>query len=407
MGESTATGPDAGNVVPGEIIVKFKKSTSETEVSAATKKTGTQAVDRIKSIKAVCVKVPANRSIHEVIGEYESMGNVEYAEPVHYVHALAVTPNDTFFANQWPLVRMKAPQAWDVTTGDPVTVAVVDTGVDYNHPDLVGKVINGYDFINNDNDAMDDYWHGTHVAGTIATASNNGAGIAGVSWGARILAVKALGSDGSGDDFTVSDGIRYAADHGAKIINLSLGGYGYSVTMAQAVAYAQGKGCIIVAAAGNDDIDDPLYPAACKNVIGVAATDRNDVKASYSNHGWAVDVAAPGGDGDLNVAPEDGVLSCLASCKHDGDYAYAEGPSMATSHVAGLAALIAGKYPGKTTDELTRLIMESVDDLGAAGRDDTYGYGRINAQKAVTTDVTSLEETDTAMSYSGAWASTA
>ncbi len=379
----------ASDMVPGEILIKFRKDTSALQIKSANKMLGAEDAGEVTNLRVHRVRLPKGMAIKDAIARYENMPGVEYAEP-EYRYFMQQVPNDDYYADQWALPKIKAPQAWDVTTGGGVIVAVVDTGVDYSHEDLDGKVIKGYDYVNSDDDPMDDESHGTHVAGTIAGVTNNGIGIAGVSWGAKILAVKVLDENGSGTTFRVAQGIKYAADNGAKIINLSLGGYGSSLTMSDAIAYAQGKGCVIVAAAGNDNCDTPHYPSCYQKVIGVGATDSFDVKSGFSNYGWYVDVAAPGSS----------ILSCYSI---NGGYAYGSGTSMATPHVAGLAALIASRYPGRTGDQLARSIMRAVDDLGAPGRDDTYGYGRINAEKAVSLPFISVEETGTSAVYSGSW----
>ena len=386
------------DTVPGEILVKFSKNTSAARIRTTYKSLGAEEAGEAANLRVHRIRLPKGMAVKDAIAKYKNMPGVEYVEP-EYRYFMQQVPNDAYYGDQWALPIIKAPQAWDVTTGGEVIVAVVDTGVDYSHEDLAGKVIKGYDYVNNDNDPMDDHYHGTHVAGTIAGVTNNGIGIAGVSWGAKILAVKVLDASGTGTSFSVAQGIRYAADYGAKIINLSLGGPEPSATLSDAIAYAHGKGCIIVAAAGNEGTDAALYPAAYQNVIGVGATGINDLKASYSNYGWYVDVAAPGGDGDLNIIPSNGILSCYLGNR----YAWAEGTSMAAPHVAGLAALIASRYPGKTGDQLARSIMRAVDDLGVPGRDDIYGYGRINAEKAVTSAFVSSEETGTYAVYSGSW----
>jgi len=390
------------DTVPGEILVKFSKNTSAARIRTTYKSLGAEEAGEAANLRVHRIRLPKGMAVKDAIAKYKNMPGVEYVEP-EYRYFMQQVPNDAYYGDQWALPIIKAPQAWDVTTGGEVIVAVVDTGVDYSHEDLAGKVIKGYDYVNNDNDPMDDHYHGTHVAGTIAGVTNNGIGIAGVSWGAKILAVKVLDASGTGTSFSVAQGIRYAADYGAKIINLSLGGPEPSATLSDAIAYAHGKGCIIVAAAGNEGTDAALYPAAYQNVIGVGATGINDLKASYSNYGWYVDVAAPGGDGDLNIIPSNVPSNGILSCYLGNSYAWAEGTSMAAPHVAGLAALIASRYPGRTGDQLARSIMRAVDDLGVPGRDDIYGYGRINAEKAVTSAFVSSEETGTYAVYSGSW----
>lgn len=399
--QTSVNNQGSGDTVPGELLVKFKPSLSNTVIEGIHKLVGAQKTGEIKDLKVHEVKLPAGLSVGDAVAKYKKMAGVEYVEPNHRVQAFAV-PNDTYYSSyQWDLLKISAPQAWDVTTGDQTVVAVVDTGVNYNHEDLAGKVINGYDFAYNDADAYDNNGHGTHVSGTIGAVTNNAKGIAGISWGAKILAVKVLDSKGSGYDSWVASGITYAADHGAKVINLSLGGPDYSTTLADAVSYAQGKGCLVVAAAGNDNSSAVSYPAGYPNVIGVAATTTDDQKASYSNYGPAVDVAAPGGNSDGVAAHY--ILSCYNSS--NSSYAWMSGTSMASPHVAGLAALILSRYPTKTNSQVARMVQETADDLGAAGRDSYFGYGRINAQKAVTTNINNDEEISSSAVYSGSWLS--
>jgi len=376
-----------GDIVPDEVLVKFKASSGAVEIAETHKRIGGRKMNEIKSLKIQQVKLAKGLKVDKAIEMYNNMPAVEFAEPNRYRHIM-LTPNDTYYQNQWALPRIKAPQAWDIATGGEVVVAVIDTGVDYNHTDLSGRIIKGYDFINNDSDPMDDHWHGTHVAGVVAAATDNGKGVAAISWGAKILAIKAMDNNGSGTDVTVANGIKYAADNGAKVINLSLGGGGYSSTLANAVSYAQGRGCIVVAAAGNSNSNTTSYPAGYQNVIGVAATDSSDNKASFSNYGWYVDVAAPGVS----------ILSC-----YKGGYAYASGTSMATPHVAGLAAFIASKYPGRDANQLLRSIYGAVDDIGAAGRDNYFGHGRIDMEKGAKTFIVSDEENSPKATYSGSW----
>jgi thermitase len=289
-----------------------------------------------------------------------------------------VFPNDPAYDadDQWGLDKIRSPNAWGVTTGSSqVTIAVIDSGVDLDHPDLQDKIVAGWDFVNNDDQPDDDYGHGTHVAGIAAAATDNNLGIAGVSWGARIMPLKVLNSSGSGYMSTVIDGMRYAADHGAQILNLSLGSITNSSALQDAVDYARNKGAVVVAAVGNygssyyDGHYNPdMYPASCQNVIGVAATTSTDGWASFSEHNAYVDVSAPG-------------VSIYSTVP--GGYNYKQGTSMATPFVSGLAALILSKWPDYTPSQVETALFNNADDLtsypGSSGRDDYFGYGRINA----------------------------
>jgi thermitase len=384
-----------GEAAPDELIVKFKPATSAKTMDSLTKSSGDKVVEEVKSSKIRRIKLSSNDSVDEAINEYEDAAGVEYAEPNYMRKAFAI-PNDTYWPEQWNFTCIKAPQAWDVTTGDDVLVAVIDTGIDYTHEDLAGKYAGGYDFVNCDGDPMDDHWHGTHVAGTIAASTNNGKGVAGMSWGARLMGLKALDASGSGYDFDIAQAIEYAADNGARIINMSIGGPDYSATLADAVKYAQDRGCVVVAAAGNYNSNAMYYPAAYPNVIGVSATGFTGTKAAYSNYGSYVDVAAPGGDNDGDT--DHMILSCYI-----GGYAYAVGTSMAAPHVAGLAALILSQYPSLSGTELARAVLHATDDIGASGRDDLYGYGIIDAQEAVTNDIGFREEGSPAADFAGSW----
>jgi len=248
------------------------------------------------------------------------------------------------------------------------------------HPDLAAKLKNsGRDFVNNDFDASDDYYHGTFVAGIVGAETNNNEGIAGVAWNCKILPIKVLDDKGVGTTANVVLGIQWAADNGADIINLSLGAEAGSETLRQACKYAFDKGKVIVASAGNTGADTVMFPAAYDNyVLAVAATDYNDARAAFSNTGAEVDVAAPGVH----------ILSTVPTWLHPTalPYAFEDGTSGATPHVSGLAALIKGLKPLLTPIDIMNVIRYSADDVNSAqypGKDVFLGYGRINMEKAL------------------------
>lgn len=264
--------------------------------------------------------------------------------------------------------------------------------MDYTHTDLAGNVITSgdYDFVNNDGDAMDDEGHGTHVAGVIAAVGNNAKGIAGVCWNCKILPVKVLNADGGGDDYDIADGIRYAADNGARIINMSFGGIdyppSYGSTLELACQYAYDRGCILFGASGNgyDQNDDgasdgvgmePVsYPAGFSTVVAVGASNQSDDRASFSNYGSKLDVVAPGV----------GILSTYPSSIYSAAYIRMDGTSQATPFVCGLAGLILSKDIDLTQNEVKDKIRNSCDDIGPDGIDIYTGRGRINAYGALT-----------------------
>jgi len=354
--------------------------------------------------------------------------DVEYVQ-ANYIRTIQQVPNDPHYLKQWHYPAINLPQAWDLTTGSPdpdtgdVIVAVIDTGVFLAHEDLDNKLVPGYDFISDpsnsaDNDGLDpnpddpgdggqigtSSWHGTHVAGTIAAETNNNIGVAGVSWDAKIMPLRALGLQG-GTDYDIGQAALFAAGlnndsntvpaQKADIINLSVGGPGGS---AQNLQFSQdifdrvrAAGVIVVAAAGNEDSSQPSYPAAFNGVISVAATDFNNERAPYSNFGSTIDIAAPGGDASQdqnNDGHGDGVLSTLlddSSGSRKDSYVFYQGTSMAAPHVAGVIALMRAVYPDLSPSDVDTLLASGnlTNDIGTAGRDDLFGYGLIDAFKAV------------------------
>jgi len=356
---------------------------------------------------------------------------IEYAEP-NYRRSPQLVPNDSYFSFQWSLPHVGVPEAWDITTGAPeVIVAVVDTGILPNHPDLAGQLVPGYDMISDsaragDGDGLDpdptdpgnddpnsrSTFHGSHIAGILAAASNNGEGIAGIAWRSRIMPIRALGDDG-GSSYDLMQGLLYAAglpnDSGtvppvtADIINLSIADPSSSRFEQDIIDQVRGRGLILVAAAGNQSSSEPSYPAAYNGVVSVSAVNQGNLLAGYSNFGSTVDVAAPGGDlsqDSNNDGEPDGVLSTIADDSGDTlryGYAYFDGTSMATPVVAGVAALMKAVRPGLTPGEFDMLLVQGrlTDDLGLPGRDDSFGNGLINAYKAVSSALDLENDTST------------
>jgi len=351
-----------------QILVKFKPGTNLPEAAQVHRQLGGQAKETIPGIGVQVVTVPGGRAM-AMAKAYSSNPGVAYAEPDFEVQAVG-SPDDPYFDRQWGLTKIGAPQAWDVTTGSPsINIAILDTGVDQDHPDLADKIVSNINFTTSP--TVDDVnGHGTHVAGIAAATTDNGIGVAGVGYAATIMNVKVLGDGGAGTYSALVSGIIWAADNGAEVINLSLGGSAYSTTLENAVNYAWSKGVVVVAAAGNSGSSTPCYPAAHANCIAVAATDGWDDLASFSNYGGWVDVAAPGG-------------AIYATLKDSG-YGYKSGTSMASPHVAGLAALVFTTVSdtngdGKLNDEVRSGIEATCDDIGVTG----IGSGRINAAQAV------------------------
>jgi len=300
--------------------------------------------------------------------------------------ATELYPNDPHLDREWGLEKVRASRAWGLSCGCPTAlIAVLDSGVDLDHPDMAGKLRTDIDrnFVdeNNPNTADDDRGHGTHVAGIAAAATDNSTGVAGLGWETTILPLKVLRADGYGDSTTLAEAIRYAAEQGAQVINMSLGGLAACPSSLQeAVNYAYQSGVVLVAAAGNhgDPTDNgDVFPANCEHVLGVAATEPNDAVAGYSNYGNHVNVAAPGSEIYSTGWPGDFLTDCSSG------YCYKWGTSMATPHVAGLAALIQTRYPAYTPDQVASAILDNAVDLGAAGWDPYYGCGRIDAHESL------------------------
>ncbi len=284
------------------------------------------------------------------------------------------TGTDTYRGQQWDFTKIRVADAWPRSTGDGVVVAVIDSGVDAGHPDLQGNVLSGYDAITGQaGTSTDTNGHGTHVAGTIAAVTGNDVGVSAIAPDAKVLPVKVLGADGKGNMSDTAEGIIWAADHGAGVINMSLGATSKVTAVSNAISYARSKGVVVVASAGNSrSTGSPTsWPAADEGVIGVAATDSADKVGTFSNAGSYVDVAAPG----VNIA------STMPAAK--GSYGFMSGTSMAAPHVAAVAALLKAYRPALTPDQVQAALQSSAVDLGITGRDNDYGYGRIDAVAAL------------------------
>jgi parallel beta-helix repeat protein len=404
--------------VPGEFIVKFKGSVSVPKTMGIT---GVQSIDRLnKNFGVISVKkvfktntnflqkiykftVPINSDILAIVKEYKNNPLVEYAEP-NYIYHTTATPNDSSFSSQWPHQNMQSELAWNITQGnESVIIAIIDTGVDWDHPDLADNMwnntdevedgndtdangyiddIRGWDFVDTtnpgctdtdcttrDNNPMDFNKHGTHCSGIAAAVTNNSIGIAGTCWNCKIMAVRA-GYDcspyGCLDNDDSAAAIEYAADNNASIISMSWGGYSSSSLIQDAINYAYTRGVVLVAAAGNDNTDSKLYPAAYDKVIAISATDSGDQKASFSNYGSWVDVSAPG-------------VSIYSTVWND-TYASYQGTSMAAPFVAGLAGLILSKNSSFNQEEIKTILHSTTDNVSSS---QYIGIGRINAYKAI------------------------
>jgi thermitase len=325
--------------------------------------------------RALVVEAPEG-SVANAARWLERQPDVEYVEPlVNY--ELLLEPNDSMWSVQWGMKRIGAPSAWDVTTGSPsVKIAIIDTGVDAAHPDLrdtggVSRVdvANGRNFENSSSNTHDSDGHGTAVAGVAAAAINNGLGVAGVAGACQILPLKVFSAEGNARSDHVAEAIRYAADQKAVVINLSLGGPDPSQIVRDACDYARAKGSVVIAAAGNFNTYPPLYPAAFPGVVAVGSTSDKDTRSNFSQYGPQIDVVAPG-EGIHSTAP-------------GASYAVKSGTSFSAPHVAGTAALLASKNTTWTAEQVKAALSASARDLGAAGYDEFYGFGLLQADKAL------------------------
>lgn len=320
------------------------------------------------------LEVPADRA-DQVRKELKEDPAVRFAEYDGLVEALDVFPNDPGLPAQYGLINIRAPQGWEISTGSSVvTIAVIDSGVDASHPDLMQKILQGYDFVDGDDLPQDEFGHGTHVSGIAAASSNNGLGVAGVSWGAQILPVRVLDSNGNGDYSTLAAGIIWAVDHGAQILNLSLGGITPNATLHSAVNYAYNQGALLIAASGNDGSGNIRYPARYDVVVAVGSTNSINQRSGFSNYGSGLDLVAPG--------------ESIYSTNPGGDYGYRTGTSMSTPFVSGLAAILWGMMGYGSASRVETAMEKSALDLGSAGWDTEYGYGLIQMDRALLYSIT-------------------
>lgn len=422
------------DVVPGEVLVKFKAGVTAREIGTTLDRLSSTVLHRFSLVENLHhIRLPAGLRVTEALEVLRKVGIVEYAEPNYIRHAtrIGLLPNDPGLSYLWGLENtgqsggtadadIDAPEAWTVTTGDPDTViAVIDTGADMVHVDLAANIwtnpdeiagngidddhngyvddIHGWDFFQNDNDPSDtnNCRHGTHVSGTIGAVGDNSIGVVGVNWQVKILPLRFLGGFlCSGSDANAIKAIDYAAAKGIRVSNNSWGGGGYTRALEEAIRHS---GMVFVAAAGNggaDGIGDnndakPSYPASfgLDNILSVAATDRNDEPASFSNYGTAsVDLSAPGVD----------IASTVPGNGYDG----MSGTSMATPHVSGAVGLLLSQDPAIENWKIMWKLLQSVDKKGLP----VLSGGRLNVYNAlVLSDPVMTRYEESTASYTGAW----
>lgn len=378
---------------PERFIVKYRRSITETDKSNIRQNLNLSFDRQINSLNADTLNLRSASDKNEKLKSLSLDPRVEYIEP-DYVATTAELSNDPGIVNnlQWGMFKITAAgldiSAWNINKGNKtVKVAVIDTGIDDNHEDLAAKIVdrrNCTDSITSD----DLFGHGTHVAGIIAGITNNNIGIAGVGNESTLLNAKALGDNGSGYYSWIADCIVWSVDMGAKVINLSLGGTANSQLLEEAVNYANGKGVVVVAAAGNSNSNSYFYPAAYNHVISVAATDQNDERAKFSNWGSWVDVASPGVSIYSTLPNHPNALKTT-------NYGYLSGTSMAAPYVSGLAALLSS-YENITKEDIINFILNNSDKINGTGK--YWIYGRINAYKSLSSAGNNFSNTNSALS---------
>lgn len=367
-----APGPKIDTTAPwaNRILVRFSAGTPSDAASRAVAASGGRVAGEIPEIGWRVVQAPG--SLKQVASRLRRDSRVESVEQ-EQTRQVAQTPNDPYYPDQTHLRQARLPEAWASSHGSGRVIAILDTGVDLDHPDLIDHLVPGRDFVNGDASADDDNGHGTMVAGVAAASTDNSRGVAGVAWDARLLPVKVLDAFGSGADSNIAKGIIWATDNGAHVINLSLGGKGQSTVLRDAVAYALSKDVVVVAAAGNDGEPVTSYPASAPGVVAVTATDALSRLASFSNWSSATDVAAEGVD----------VLSTYWEPTEIYRYGYGSGTSFAAPVVSGVAALVRAAHPTWSQSQVVEAILESATDAGPLGTDPYFGRGIVDAAAAL------------------------
>jgi thermitase len=352
--------------VPGELLVSPRQNVSDSELEFIYSGFGGKKINTLLQIGVHRISVPLH-ALEAIEAALRSNSKVAFVER-NLIGSAQLLPNDPGFPSQWHLPQIFGPEGWDISVGSTsVPIAIIDSGVDPTHPDLFQ--IQGYNFLSGNMDTHDVLGHGTSVAGTAAALGNSGAGVSGVTWTNPIMPLVTVTSSNTGTISDTSSAIMYAADHGARVINISLGWTGYTLTMESAVNYAWNKGLVIVASAGNYGSNSPIYPAALNNVVSVSATDSADNLASWSTYGPTVGVAAPG------VA--------IYTTANGGGYHSVSGTSFSAPIVSGLAALILSVNPNFTNKQVVDMIRNNADDKGSAGFDQYFGYGRVNVYRSL------------------------
>ncbi len=381
------------------VVVKYKSGASQSAIRSFHQRFALSTVRDVSALGMGVLGLPTGLTAEAAVGKLQGNPAVDFVEPDYIftlprrpMRARAATPvrrlaaiglaDNSLLADEWGMRKIGMPAVWPVNGGSArLVVAVIDTGVDLQHPDLRAALVPGKCVLAGLPGPDDDHGHGTHVSGVIAANASDGVGVAGIAPNCKIMPVKVLNNEGKGDTGDIVAGLLWAVNNGAKVVNMSLGGTGGSRALMSAIQYAQSKDVLIVAAMGNEGANSQEYPAGYPGVMAVGATDSQDKLADFSNYGSWISVAAPGAE-IMSTLPTRAVHVVRAEGK-EMRYDYMDGTSMAAPFVAGLAALVRSAEPGLTAAQVKQRIERTSDDLGARGFDDKFGWGRINAARAL------------------------
>ena len=352
--------------VPGRVLVQFRPETLSLQTVDVIAEAGATDTGEIAGTGVHIVELPAGADEQAFVEAFQSRQEVEFAELDRIVPPATMTPNDFWYSSEWHLPKIAAGDAWPITTGSSsITIAICDTGVDGTHPDLAPKMVPGWNVYNNSSDTTDVHGHGTEVAGAAASCSNNGIGVASIAWGCLIMPIRISDSNGNATYSAMANGVTWAADHGARVANISYIATDSS-TVRSAAQHMQSSGGVVTVAAGNystfDSAPDNPY------VLTVSATNISDVLSDFSNYGNNIDLAAP---------------EAVYTTTRGGGYSYQGGTSFSAPIVAGVAALVLSSNSDLTGAQVQDILKQNADDLGTSGWDPSYGWGRVNAARAV------------------------
>ena len=367
-----ATAAENVPFVPGRILLRLRPGVAVTNLPARMARRGASVGPTLHHSQIHLLNLP-EAQVEAAIEDLRNDPDTEYAER-DYLAQAAFVPDDplALSGQEWHLASLRAPAAWDITSGRTnVLVAVLDSGIDAAHPDLAGQSTPGYDFVNNTPNPGDDFGHGTAVAGVLAAAGNNGLGIAGIAFGCRVLPVKVMDRSGFAAYSSIAEGIHFAVEQGARVVNISIVGSQPSGALQEAIDFAWSNNVIVVASAGNYANSVPQYPAACDHVLAVSATEPDGSLAWFSSFGTNVTLSAPG--------------DAIWTTQNDTNAPYGpwSGTSLASPLVAGVAALVLAENPALTAAQVCSILEQTAEDLGSPGYDSSFGYGQVDAYAAV------------------------